>query len=53
MKTKILFIAIAAVVLLSFTFISASHAPSKKISGKQEPPKGNQGGFALQDTNQF
>ncbi len=52
MKTKIVLIAIAAVTLLSFTLISASKTTHKEVIAKQEV-KGNQSGFALQDSNQF
>ncbi len=51
MKTKILLIALAAITLLSFTFISTSHT-SHKVAAKQET-KSSQSGFALQDANQF
>jgi len=54
MKTKILLIALAAITLLSFTFISSSRTSHKdaRASAKKEA-KGNQSGFALQDSNQF
>jgi hypothetical protein len=52
MKTKILLIALAAITLLSFTFISTSHTSHKNATAKKEV-KGNQKGFALQDSNQF
>jgi hypothetical protein len=52
MKTKIFMIALAAITLLSFTLISSSHTSQKDATAKQEA-KGNQSGFALQDTNQF
>jgi hypothetical protein len=52
MKTKIILIALAAITLLSFTFISTSHTSHKNASAKKEV-KGSQSGFALQDSNQF
>jgi hypothetical protein len=52
MKTKIFLIALAAITLLSFTLISSSRTSHKEATAKQEA-KGNQSGFALQDSNQF
>ena len=52
MKTKIILIALAAITLLSFSLISSSSTSHKEATAKQEA-KGNQRGFALQDTNQF
>jgi len=52
MKTKILLIALAAITLLSFTFISSSRTSHKVVPAKQET-KSNHSGFAMQDANQF
>jgi hypothetical protein len=51
MKTKIILIALAAITLLSFTLISSSNASHKGATTKEA--KGNQKGFAMQDSNQF
>jgi hypothetical protein len=52
MKTKIFLIILVAVTLLSFTLISSTRNVHKDGNAKQEV-KGNQSGFALQDSNQF
>jgi maltose-binding protein MalE len=50
MKTKLIIIAVIAVMLLSFTFSTTKSATTVKT---QSETKSNQSGFALQDKDQF
>lgn len=49
MKTKLVVIALAAVVLLSFTVVSNK----KTVIDKSQSKSNNESGFALQDRDQF
>ncbi len=55
MKTKLILLTLVAATLLSFTLMSTSRpSKSRAVAGQQtKEVKVSQGGFALQDSNQF
>jgi hypothetical protein len=55
MKTKLILLTLVAVTLLSFKLMSTSRPSKNRAVAGQETKevKATQGGFALQDSNQF